>query len=276
MEATKEIKTIQEQLYVARKELITPHYLRVYLTGENIYKFANTTVGVNNKIMIPPKGCTAIHFPTFDYEQMQWIQPPEEVRPFIRTYTHRGIDLEANEIWIDFVIHGENAEEGPASNWALTAQKGDVLGVLMKNGKSELYPFAEYYMLVGDATALPVLASILEDLPSEAKATCILEVYDKADEQIFSTRATVNYTWLHQKNHLGESRLSEEVKKLQLPEENRFAYVAAEFSAVKKIRHYLRKEKSWNRDELYAYSYWKSGVAEDKSVSERQKEKETI
>lgn len=38
-------------------------------------------------------------------------------------------------------------------------------------------------------------------------------------------------------------------------------------ATVKNIRHHLRKEKTWAIDELYVYSYWKDGGAEDKSVT---------
>lgn len=267
------IPTIRAELYVSRKEYITPHYIRVFLTGEDVPKFANTTIGVNNKIMVPPKGINQIHFPDYDYEKMEWVQPPEELRPSIRTYTHRGIDLITNEIWIDFIAHGD---EGPASAWAISAQKGDALGVLMKDGKSELYPLTENYILLGDSTAIPALSAILESLPPTAKGICMIEVHGKDDEQEISTKAAIEFIWLHNSNPQTGSKLATELKQLVLPEENRFAYVAAEFSSVKEIRAYLRKEMAWQREELYAYSYWKSGVAEDQSVQDRQKEKESV
>src|SRR5690606_3291813 len=187
---SKIFKSIKAALTVTRKEYITPHYIRVYLTGEKIPLFNNTTIGVNNKILIPPKGLNEIHFPEIDQQTRQWKPMPDEIRPFIRTYTHRGIDLEKNEIWIDFVAHGE---EGPASAWAIHAEPGDVLGVLMKDGKSEPYRRAENYLLVGDATAIPVLGAILEDLPATSKGICILEVQGKEDEQVLHTKADIEF-----------------------------------------------------------------------------------
>src|SRR5699024_10069343 len=163
---SKTLKSIQSVLTVTAKEYITPKYIRIFLTGDSVPLFANTTVGVNNKIVIPPKGLNEIHFPEFDRKAMQWKPLPDAIRPSVRTYTHRGIDLAKNEIWIDFIAHGD---EGPASAWAIDAQPGDVLGVLMRDGPSELYRKAENYFLVGDATAIPVLAAILEDLPETAK-----------------------------------------------------------------------------------------------------------
>ncbi|AZA76148.1 siderophore-interacting protein [Chryseobacterium sp. G0186] len=265
----KNFKAIQAELKVSRKEYITPHYIRIFLTGEQVSLIANTTVGVNNKILIPPKGFKQIHFPEFDYDAMIWKPQPEETRPSIRTYTHRGIDLEKNEIWIDFVAHGD---EGPASAWALECKEGDLLGVLMKDGKTELYGKAENYLLVADATGIPVLATILEDLPNTAKGTCIIEVHGKEDKQHLETLADIHFIWLYNEHPQQGSQLAEIVKQQILPETSRSGYVAAEFSSVKEIRSYLRKEKHWKQEELYAYSYWKSGVAEDKSAGERHKE----
>lgn len=265
----KNFKTIQGEFRVSRKEYITPHYIRIFLTGENVPLIANTTIGINNKILIPPKGVDKIYFPEFDYEKMQWKTQPEEIRPVVRTYTHRGIDLEKNEIWIDFVAHGD---EGPASEWAITAKKGDLLGILMKDGKTDLYGKAENYLLVADSTGIPVIAAILEDLPSTAKGICILEVDSKIDEQELQTLADIELIWVYNEHPQQGSLLADIVKQKMLPEESRSGYVAAEFSTVKEIRNYLRKEKSWKQEELYAYSYWKSGVAEDKSAMDRHKE----
>lgn len=270
--STKNFNFIQAELTISRKEYITPHYIRVYLTGEKITMFDNTTIGVNNKILIPPKGCNRIYFPEFDYEKMQWKPQPENIRPIVRTYTHKGINLKTNEIWIDFVAHGD---EGPASAWAINANRGDVLGVLMKDGKTELYAKAENYLLVGDATAIPVLTAILEDLPATAKGTCIIEVHGKEDEQVLQSKADIDFIWLYNDKPQNGSRLAALVKEQKLPEMPRSGYVAAEFASVKEIRHYLRKEKNWKQEELYAYSYWKSGVAEDKSTMDRHKENET-
>lgn len=271
--STEKATPIRAVFTVTRKTYITPHYIRVYLTTEDILPFANTTVGVNNKILVPPAGVNTIHFPDFDYQTMQWIQPPLEVRPSIRTYTHRGIDLETNELWVDFVAHGD---EGPASAWAIQANPGNVLGILMKQGKGALYPVAEQYMLVGDATAIPVLSAILEDIPAGTKATCILEVHGKEDKQVIPTKADVTFIWLYNEHPQEGSELATVFKQQSLPASLRFAYVAAEFSTVKEIRSYLRKEQGWTKEELYAYSYWKSGVAEDQSTADRQQEKASI
>lgn len=261
------------EVSLVRKEFITPHYIRVYLTGEDIDQFKHTTVGDNNKILIPPPGVKEIHFPLFDEETRKWAHPPKELAPTVRTYTHRGIHLERNELIIDFVNHGET---GPASAWALNAVPSDKLGVLMRTAPTELYPSVDWYLLVGDATAIPVLSAILETLSPHARGTCIIEVPTKEDEQKIRTSANINFIWLHNTDPQHGSALAKAVKETAIPEGTKFGFVAAEFSSVKSIRHFLRREKNWMQQELYAYSYWKAGAAEEDSRPDRQAEKKLL
>lgn len=269
MNENKYPQIIKSVFTVTRKIYITPNYIRIFLTGEDVQYIAETTVGANNKILIPPPGITEIHFPKWNSEAQAWVEPSELLKPIVRTYTHRGIDLTSNEIWIDFIAHGA---EGPASSWAIEAKKGDKLGVMMKRVKKDLVPTANSYLLIGDATALPVLSVILEQLPSQAKGVAIIEVKSREDEQNLITKANIQFIWVHNQEPQNGSQLAQYVMRLQLPIKSRFAYVAAEFATVKKLRNYFRKEKNWSTEELYAYSYWKAGEAEDRSVTDRRKE----
>lgn len=260
---------IRSVFRVKRKEYITPHYIRVYLTGDDVGQINETTIGANNKILVPPPGVPDIHFPTIDPSSGATVDPPEHLRPRMRTYTHRGIDLERNLIWIDFVAHGD---EGPASAWAIAAQPGDQLGVMMKRFKKELVPERQNYLLIGDATAIPVLCAILEALSPQVKARVVIEVAGPEDEQTLTSAASMEVTWLHNPQPQMGSTLAEHVRSLDLPASDRFAYIAAEYGTVKELRNYFRKDQEWTAQELYAYSYWKSGEAEDKSATDRRKE----
>jgi len=259
-------------LKVKHKVYHTPHYIRITFTGDDVPVFAETTPGVNNKIFIPPAGLNEIHFPDFDYETGEWTHPAEHLRPTIRTYTHRAIDLEKNEMTMDFVAHGES---GPASAWAIHAKPEDLLGVVMKAKESVLYPKADWYLLAADATGIPVIAAILETLPSTATGVAYIEIPGKEDEQDLKTEADIQINWIYNTTP-GENRLlADAVRKVRIPEQEnttRFGYVAAEFSSVKDIRQFLRKEQAWDQNELYAYSYWKYGASEDGSVKTRREE----
>ncbi|MDR0227833.1 MAG: siderophore-interacting protein [Flavobacteriaceae bacterium] len=268
---------IQRKVFTLKeREYITPHYIRITLSGNDVSDFKDTTIGVNNKIFIAPEGVTEVHLPEFDFEKGNWKPQDEAIKPYVRTYTHRGIDLEKNELYIDFVAHGD---EGPASNWAINAAIGTPLGVAMGCDASELYPEAAWYLLSGDATAIPVLGAILETLPTTAKANVVIEVESEEDIQKLDTKADVTFEWIV--NTMIGQNTDLATRTITLAKENsshtsKFAYVAAEFSNVKEIRTFLRKEAKWTQEELYAYSYWKFGKAESASEKDRRAEKESI
>ncbi len=262
---------IKNVLTVKRKEYITPNLIRIVLTGEAVVQYRNCTPGNNNKIMVPPPGHNIVHLAVYDPQKNEWIAPSPELTPKIRTYTHRAIDLEKNEMYIDFVNHGDG---GPASAWANSAQAGDELGVAMKDQTKVLVPQAEWYLLVGDATAIPVISCILESLSSTAKVVCMLEVHGKEDELFIDSQAEVSYVWLHNEHPENGSLLASEAQKIHIPDTAAFAYVAAEYQTVKDLRTFFREEKKWGKDQFYAFSYWKAGVAEDQSASDRRQERD--
>lgn len=270
-------KTVDRGIFTLKaRTYITPHYIRITLEGKDTQKFNRTTIGVNNKIFLAPEGCDRVYLPEFDFEKGQWVPMDEAIRPSIRTYTHRGIDLEKNELYVDFVAHGD---EGPASRWAIQAPIGAELGVAMGTEPSELYPVAARYILVGDATAIPVLGSILEDLPANVQVKAFIEVETQEDIQSLETKAQSDIEWIINPTPGQNTRLAEKALAYieeQGEMESKFAYVAAEFSNVKLLRNYLRKEKNWTKDELYAYSYWKFGKAENVSEADRRAEKASL
>lgn len=258
----KNMNIIRSILSVKRVEYLNPHYIRVTLTGEEVALFKNASIGANNKIFLPSTVDGEIYF-----------DPEKSVR---RTYTHRGIDLEKKEMYIDFVAH---ADSGPASLWAAQAKPGDKLGVAMKNSASDLYPQADWYLLAADASGIPVVAAILESLPATAKGVARVEVPGPEEELPLSTAADISIEWVHNPFPGEGTPVATAVRKIRLPERapmGCFAYVAAEFSTVKEIRKYFRKELGWGKEELYAYSYWKAGKSEDGSVLERQEEKRSF
>lgn len=261
----RKVFTLKERHY------ITPHFIRITLESDSVAEYANTTIGANNKIFLAPEGCAKVYLPELDEEKKQWKPMDPEIKPYVRTYTHRGIDLEKKEIYIDFVAHGD---EGPASKWAIHAPIGAELGVAMGTDASSLYPKAEKYFLIGDATAIPVLTAILESLPADVEAYLLLEVQSKEDIQELQSDSQFSVEWLVNPTPGQNSPLVERAKTLiALHEvESKFAYIAAEFTVVKLLRNYLRKEEGWTKEELYAYSYWKFGKAENDSESERRKE----
>ena len=71
----------------------------------------------------------------------------------MREYTPRRIDLVANELDIDFVLHGD----GPASTWAAQAAPGQTLDIAGPRASMVVPDLFDSYLLIGDETAIPAI-----------------------------------------------------------------------------------------------------------------------
>ena len=238
----KETKKIRSVFTVKKKLLITPHLIRVvfHIDENKAELLTNVKSGSNNKIFIPT----------------------EESGTVMRTYTNRKIDLEKKELSIDFVVHGDN---GPASAWALKANLGDHLEIGMKESTKPLIPEADFYLMAGDATALPVICTIAEQFPSYVRAKIILEVADKEDELILCSAADISVEWLHNPHPEQGSKLAEKVKSIDFPPGvlKEYVYIAAEYTTVHELRTYFKTILEWDPHGMYICSYWKAGQAEN-------------
>src|SRR3954467_12472690 len=105
---------------VTRVERLTPHMVRVVVGGAGLAALA---VGAFTdhyvKVQFPRDGVT---YPEpFDLDAIRETMPPE-AWPVVRTYTVRRWCPEVPEMWLDFVVHGD---EGVAGPWAARVQPGE-------------------------------------------------------------------------------------------------------------------------------------------------------
>lgn len=243
---TNSMKTrkIRSVFIVKNKKFITPHLIRVVfeIDESQAELLASVHSGSNNKIFIPSSS-------------------KDSNEPLVRTYTNRKIDVENRELTVDFVSHGDH---GPASAWALTTVPGDSLEIGMKESTRPLVPDADFYLLVGDATALPVICSIVEQLPSYVTAKVLLEVHGKEDELVLCSAADISVEWLHNPQPEKGSRLAEYTRKVVFPLGvlKEYVYIAAEYTTVHELRSYFKTTLQWDSHDIYACSYWKAGQSE--------------
>jgi NADPH-dependent ferric siderophore reductase len=106
-----------------------------------------------------------------------------------RRYTIRFARPDVGEIDLDVALHGE----GPGAEWGANAAPGDAVSFQGPRGKLELRP-AAVHLLVGDESALPAIACIVEALPAGERAITVLEVHDPAEEQPI---AAAEARWVH-------------------------------------------------------------------------------
>lgn len=227
--------TVQEAIY------ITPNMLRVVFTGEDLADFNSPAPDNHVKLFFP--------------EQSGGMEG--------RDYTPRAFDNTAQTLTIDFATHEGQHEPGPATSWAMNAKPGDTLEIGGPRGSTIISPTFDWWLLIGDETALPAIARRLEELPANTEVKAIICVISQADEQQFKTRAKCDITWLHRPTHQASdpAPVLDLLETTLLPEGDGFIWIATEASIARAVRDYLVNTRSHPLAWIKSAGYWLQGNA---------------
>ncbi len=155
-------------------------------------------------------------------------------------------------------------EKGPHRRGRPRAATGQTLTVAGPGRNYVVDPAADWFLLVGDDTAIPAISTILEALPATARARVFIEVMDGDDEIELPRHPHATVTWLHRGNdptHAG-GPLEATLKNYVMPEGSGRIYVACEASAMRRIRSHLLMNRTINREHVITRGYWKLGATD--------------
>lgn len=228
----------QRRLEVQSVERLTPRYARVVLKGD-LWGFESAALDDHVKLFFPIPGSDDV---AFDRERM-------------RDFTPRHFDVAKGTLTIDFALHGA----GIANAWAEAAKPGSVVGVAGPRGSTSVPADFDWYLLVGDETALPAIGRRLEELPATANVTAFIEVDSEADVLPLARPVT----WLFRRGALPGSAglISAAVEGFERPAGDGYVFAAAEAAEMRAVRTVLEAKghrKDWSR----VIAYWKRGEAD--------------
>lgn len=229
-------------LEVLSKRFLTPHMIRVTLGGPGLEGFPEDSGG--------------------GYVKLRLAEPDsDDGKPLVRTYTVRHHDAATGTLDVDFVVHDT---DGPAVNWAQNCKPGDTIKVGGPGPKKPLDPDADWYLMVGDMSALPAISANVERMASDAKGYALLEVICEEDIQELDFPRDVQVEWIVNSEPERENTvLLDRVKALDWLPGNPYVWVAGEFSQSLAIRSLMKSSRSVDRKSMYASSYWQIGQTED-------------
>lgn len=234
---------------------ITPMMRRVRLAGD-MAGFVAPSYADHIKAFFFPEGVTPLLPPIGPHG----AEFAPGTRPEMRDYTPRYWNVEEGWIELDFVLHGD----GPASSWAASAAPGRTLVIGGPRGSLVIPMAFDWYLLVGDETALPAIGRRIEELPEGAPVVAVLEVDSEAEEQRFETSAELTLVYVHRNGAAAGTTtlLRDKVMTLDLPEGDAYAYIAGESTMSKSVRQYLTEERGFNPEWVKAAGYWLLGTAD--------------
>ncbi|MGW8482376.1 siderophore-interacting protein [Microbacterium sp. NPDC055903] len=289
-------------------ERVSPNFVRVTFGGEEIAEFGTPgdVYDARIKLIFPPASGV---LPPLDRDTDDWwgsyLAVPEEERGSMRTYSIRELRVEGAEtlVVVDFVLHLAPGLTGPASLWASGAEVGQEIFLIGPRRGREDRGGIEYepgdagtVVLVGDETAAPAIARILEDAPRETRGIAFIEVPSAADVLPIDAPTDVEVHWLPRGDqphglrliptvldYLGDDDTSEitvtDIDGEDLVWETpaysgqgediaasaaageRYFWIAGESGVVTTLRRHLVKDLGIDRGQVAFMGYWRRGVA---------------
>jgi NADPH-dependent ferric siderophore reductase len=225
-------------LTVLEKRHVTPRMLRVVLGGEDFEDFTTPSADDHIKLYVPGEGG--------DLEG--------------RDFTPRHFDAEAKELTIDIALH----PAGPAIRWAEQALIGDTVEISGPRGSLMIADDFDWWLLVGDETALPSICRRVEGLAKGVHAITLVAVTDPAEEQLFDTRADHQAVWVYRSPAAATDAqpVLDALKRIELPPGEGFVWIAAEARVARAARDHLVNIRRHPRQWLRASGYWIEGRAD--------------
>ncbi|UKA59592.1 siderophore-interacting protein [Arthrobacter sp. FW306-2-2C-D06B] len=256
----------QVNLTVLRTEQLSPQMVRIIAGGPGFAGYANNDfVDRYVKIVFPQPGVN------YELPLDLWAireTMPRAQWPYTRTYTVRWVDQAAQELAIDFVVHGD---EGLAGPWALAAQPGDTLVFTGPGGGYNPAPDADWYLFAGDDAALPAIAAAIESLPPDAKGLAFLEVDSDVDILAIGAPDGVELRWLLRSGvPAGSSTiLLDALGDAEWLPGRVDVFAHGERGYMKGLRDIFFKQRGLERSQVSLSGYWAQGRVEDDFQAEK-------
>ncbi len=211
------------QADVVRREQLSSHFVRIVLDGPGLAGFVSTGI---------PDEWVALTVPG----QFQ-----------TRYYTVRSFD--AGRLTLDVVVH----EHGLVTEWAAGDCVGDTVTVSEPKGSFHLPTGAAWLLLVGDLTALPAVARIIETHP-ELPVTAWVETPDSPIEGYVD--AEIAWSTPSQG---AESSTAAIVESIDWPAGDGYFWMAGESAQMRAIRKHLMREIKLPGTAYDVMGYWRGG-----------------
>jgi NADPH-dependent ferric siderophore reductase len=230
-------ETRRRTLVVSGVERVTPAMARITFTAPDLADFDSPGHDDHVKLFFP--GAT------------------DGSETLKRDYTPRMFDAARRCLVIDFALH----DSGPATNWARTATVGDSLEIGGPRGSTLVTDDFDWYLLIGDETALPAIGRRVEELRPGVPVKTIIAIDDRAEVQNFATKADWHALWVERRIE-GENdadSLIRVLENLQLPEGDGFVWIGAEAEVARTLRRHMLEARCHRPAWIKAAGYWVRG-----------------
>ncbi|HLR85850.1 MAG TPA: siderophore-interacting protein [Nocardioidaceae bacterium] len=258
---------VVRELEVKEAYDVTPLMRRVVLTGEQLGAFRNGDIEIGPflsenaddhvKILVPDPSRPDTEPPVQLADTLDWTR---QALLQARDYTPRRYDTEAGILELDFVRH----DGGLAATWATETRVGDRIHVAGPRGTTVLPDGIDWYLLVGDETALPAIARRIEELPAGTPVTAIVSIPTMPEAQEWEHACDLDLTWLP-RDMSAPDALTKTLDAVRWRDGQVYAWAAGEAGMLRGVRAWLKKQ-GVPREYTDIAGYWRKGQGQDESA----------
>ncbi|APC11691.1 MULTISPECIES: siderophore-interacting protein [Providencia] len=243
---------------------VSPSIRCITFTGEKLSAYPTGCEGGHLKIFLAPDLKSQPALPVLTEKGRSW--PENEPHPFVRTYSVRAIRPEIKEIDIEFAMH--DGVTGPAYLFARDAKPGNWMGITNPGGPDPLLPIRKHYFMAGDSSSLPAIAALLEKMPKDAQGKVVLRLDSQEDIRELEKPQHVEIIWICGDITKTDALIST-FKSWDIPTSDTAFWIAGEDQIIRDLRRFIRREKGFGREDIYAIPYWRHGYDEEGYHHER-------
>ena len=169
-----------------------------------------------------------------------------------RYYTVRSWVPATRELTLDVVVH----DHGLVTEWAARDCVGDTVTISAPKGSFAMPETAQWLLLVGDLTALPAMARIIETstVPTRAWA----EIPDGPLPSYVAGGPDVEVSWVPIPHDV-ETATAAIVEGIDWPEGEGYFWMAGESAQMRAIRKHLMREVKLPTAAYDVMGYWRGG-----------------
>jgi NADPH-dependent ferric siderophore reductase len=240
------------RLEVLRRQVLSPRLVRITVGGPELAGFGLDLPAASVRLLLPGRGETDLEMPTWNGNE---FLRADGSRPAIRTFTPRHHRPELDELDVDAVLHGE----GPAAQWAATAEPGDGLALSGPGRGYAVAPDLADLVLMGDESAIPAISQLLEVVPPAVAVRVRVEVADPTGQLDLPPRAGATVAW----STLPVGAAPGAALVSALPDvalgPQTCVWAAGEAAAMQRIRRHLFEDRGLSRSRATVRGYWKVG-----------------
>jgi len=202
------------------------------------------------RLLVPSTGCDELVIPRWNGNEFLL---PDGSRPALRTFTPLVTGMSANEMALEVVSH----DRGVVSDWVSGAAPGDPAALSGPGRGFVIDPSVDHYLLVGDASALPAITQLIEELPRSARLAVHVELTDGNIPIELPAHPELSANWHHlDAGGAPGATLIAAVREVSF-DGRPHVWAAGEAAAMQSIRRYLFEQLGLPRSQVTIRGYWK-------------------